>query len=80
MDAYALGDYRIAMAVQYPFWIFGIVQILRYRRRGLDHLRRVHPAAVEEMQAGRAVRAPGHRRRGRLRPHQSVTSVTPNLH
>ncbi len=59
MDAYALGDYKLAMAVQYPFWIFGIVQILRYRRRGVDHLRRVHPGAVEEMQAGRPFVHPG---------------------
>lgn len=59
MDAYALGDYKLAMAVQYPFWIFGIVQILRYRRRGIEHLRRVHPGAVEEMQAGRPFVHPG---------------------
>ena len=78
MDAYALDDYRLAMAVQYPFWIFGIVQILRYRRRGLDHLRRVHPGAVEEMQAGSAVRAPGHRRQKASDSDQSVTQVTPN--
>jgi hypothetical protein len=59
MEAYALDDYRLAMAVQFPFWIFGIVQILRYRRRGLDHLRRVHPGAVEEMRAGRPFVHPG---------------------
>jgi predicted MFS family arabinose efflux permease len=59
MQAYALDDYRLAMAVQFPFWIFGIVQILRYRRRGLDHLRRVHPGAVEEMRAGRPFVHPG---------------------
>ena len=59
MQAYGLDDYRLAMAVQYPFWIFGIVQIVRYRRRGLDHLRRVHPGAIEEMQAGRPFVHPG---------------------
>ena len=59
MQAYALDDYRLAMAVQFPFWIFGIVQILRYRRRGLDHLRRVHPGAVEQMRAGRPFVHPG---------------------
>lgn len=59
MDAYGLDDYRLAMAVQYPFWILGVVQILRYRRRGLDHLRRVHPGALEEMQAGRPFVHPG---------------------
>lgn len=59
MAAYGLDDYRLAMAVQYPFWIFGIVQILRYRRRGLDHLRRVHPGAVEGLQQGRPFVHPG---------------------
>lgn len=59
MDAYGLDDYRLAMAVQYPFWILGVVQILRYRRRGLDHLRRVHPGALEEMAAGRPFVHPG---------------------
>ncbi|PUA82619.1 MFS transporter [Nocardioides currus] len=59
MAAYRLDDYRLAMAVQYPFWALGIVQILRYRRRGLDHLRRVHPGAVEEMRAGRPFVHPG---------------------
>ena len=57
--AYGLDDFRLAMAVQYPFWIFGIVQILRYRRRGIAHLRRVHPGAVERMQGGRPFVHPG---------------------
>ena len=48
------------------FWALGVVQILRYRRRGLAHLARVHPGSVEQMRAGPAVRAPGDRHRGRL--------------
>jgi sugar phosphate permease len=59
MEAYTLGDYRIAMSVQYLFWGFGVVQILRYRRRALAHLDRVHPGATEQMRAGRPFVHPG---------------------
>ena len=59
MDAYDLDDFRWAMSVQYAFWAFGVVQILRYRRRGLDHLRRVHPGAVESMRRGEPFVHPG---------------------
>ncbi|WP_426242520.1 MFS transporter [Nocardioides sp. LHG3406-4] len=59
MDAYVLADFRAAMAVQYVFWGLGIVQILRYRRRGIAHLERVHPGAVEQMRAGKAWAHPG---------------------
>jgi MFS family permease len=59
MSAYDLGDFRWAMAVQYIFWAFGIVQILRYRRRGLAHLRRVHPGAVEALRRGEPFVHPG---------------------
>jgi sugar phosphate permease len=52
MAAYDLGDFRAGLSVQFLFWGFGIVQILRYRRKGLAHLRRVHPGAVEEMKRG----------------------------
>ena len=50
--AYGLDDFRVAMSVQYLFWAFGICQILRYRRKALAHLRRVHPGAVEPMKRG----------------------------
>ncbi|MFM6849748.1 MAG: MFS transporter [Terrabacter sp.] len=52
MDSYTLGDFKLAMAVQYVFWTLGVVQTLRYRRRGLAHLARVHPGSVEQMRAG----------------------------
>ncbi|KRE95661.1 MFS transporter [Nocardioides sp. Soil774] len=52
MDSYTLGDFKLAMAVQYLFWTLGVVQTLRYRRRGLAHLARVHPGSVEQMKAG----------------------------
>jgi predicted MFS family arabinose efflux permease len=59
MDAYSLGDYRIAMSVQLLFWGFGVVQILRFRRHALAHLERVHPGAIEQMRAGRPFVHPG---------------------
>lgn len=59
MDAYTLGDFKLAMSVQYLFWALGIVQTLRYRRRGLAHLARVHPGSIEQMRAGRPFVHPG---------------------
>jgi sugar phosphate permease len=59
MDAYTLDDYRLALSVQYLFWGLGVVQILRYRRRGLAHLARVHPGATEQLKAGRPFVHPG---------------------
>ncbi len=59
MGTYGLDDFRAAMSVQYVFWTIGIVQILRYRARGLDHLRRVHPGAIESMRRGEPFVHPG---------------------
>jgi len=55
MTAYDLDDFRVALAVQYVVWVLGAVQILRYRRRAVAHLRRHHPGAVETMKRGEAV-------------------------
>ena len=59
MDSYTLDDFKLAMAVQYAFWALGVVQVLRYRRRGLAHLARVHPGSVEQMRAGKPFVHPG---------------------
>ncbi len=59
IETYELIDFRRAMSVQYVFWLLGVVQILRYRHRALDHLRRVHPGAIEELKAGRLYAHPG---------------------
>jgi nitrate/nitrite transporter NarK len=59
MDAYSLDDFRVALSVQYLFWVVGVVQILRYRARGLAHLRRVHPGAIESMRRGEPFVHPG---------------------
>jgi len=54
-DSYSLGDFRVAMSVQFVFWAFGAAQILRYRRKALRHLHRLHPGVVEAMKRGEAV-------------------------
>ena len=57
--AYDLGDFRVAMSVQYFFWALGAVQMLRYRRKAVAHLRREHPGAVESMKRGEPFVHPG---------------------
>jgi predicted MFS family arabinose efflux permease len=52
--SYDLGDFRVAMSVQFVFWGFGAVQILRYRHKAITHLHRVHPGVVESMKRGEA--------------------------
>jgi sugar phosphate permease len=59
MTAYGLDDYKAAMSVQYLFWGLGAVQILRYRRKGIRHLARVHPGAIESMRQGNPFVHPG---------------------
>lgn len=59
MEAYDLTDFKLAMAVQYLFWALGAAQVLRYRRKAIAHLHRVHPGAVEAMQRGEAFVHPG---------------------
>jgi hypothetical protein len=53
--SYDLGDFRVAMSVQFVFWGFGAVQVLRFRRKAISHLRRVHPGVVEQMKRGEPV-------------------------
>jgi sugar phosphate permease len=59
MEDYTLRDFKLALSVQYLFWALGIWQTLRYRRRGLAHLARVHPGSIEQMRAGRPFVHPG---------------------
>lgn len=56
---YDLGDFRVALCAQYVFWIVGATQILRYRRKAIAHLHRVHPGAVESLQRGEPFVHPG---------------------
>lgn len=57
--SYALDDFRVAFCAQYLMWVLGVVQILRYRRKALAHLRRKHPGAIESMRAGQPFVHPG---------------------
>ncbi|HET8559143.1 MAG TPA: MFS transporter [Marmoricola sp.] len=56
---YTLGDFRVAMAVQFVFWGVGALQIWRYRRKAIAHLHRVHPGAVEMLRRGETFVHPG---------------------
>jgi MFS family permease len=65
MSAYGLDDFRVAMSVLFLGWALGVVQVLRYRQRGLAHLRREHPGAIETLKAGQPFAHPGfHDREG----------------
>lgn len=59
VTAYGLDDFRVALSVQYPFWALGAFQVLRYRRKAIAHLHRVHPGAVESMKRGEPFVHPG---------------------
>ncbi len=59
MGDYDLVDFRIALSVQFAFWALGIAQILRYRRRAIAHLDRLHPGATDQLRAGRQWTHPG---------------------
>ena len=50
--AYTLDGFRLAMAVQFPFWALGAVQIWRYRRKAIAHLRSDHPEALQALRDG----------------------------
>jgi len=57
--AYGLDDFRVALSVQYLFWAFGAFQVVRFRRKAIAHLRRVHPGAVESLKRGEPFVHPG---------------------
>jgi sugar phosphate permease len=57
--AYDLGDFRVAMCVQYVFWAVGAFQVVRYRRKAVAHLARVHPGAIEQLRRGETFVHPG---------------------
>ena len=50
--AYTLDGFRLAMAVQFPFWALGALQIWRYRRKAILHLRAHHPEALQALRDG----------------------------
>jgi sugar phosphate permease len=58
-STYDLGDFRAAMCVQYVFWAIGAFQVVRYRRKAVAHLARVHPGAIEQLKRGETFVHPG---------------------
>ncbi len=50
-STYTLTDFRVAMAVQFPFWALGAWQLLRYRNKGRA-LIAAHPGAMEALRGG----------------------------
>ena len=62
--AYGLDDFRVALSVQYAFWALGAFQVLRYRRKAIAHLHRIHPGAVEQLRRGEPFVHPGLGREG----------------
>ena len=59
MAAYSLDDFKVALSVQYAVWALGCWQVLRYRRKALDHLARRHPGAIDQMKRGEPFVHPG---------------------
>ncbi|WP_131104750.1 MFS transporter [Ornithinimicrobium sufpigmenti] len=53
-SSYGLDDFRVAMAVQFPFWALGTWQLLRYRRQGRALIGQ-HPGAMQALRGGEAV-------------------------
>lgn len=49
---YTLADFRVAMSVQFLFWGLGAVQLVRYRRKSLDHVEAAHPEALDALRRG----------------------------
>ena len=48
------ADFRVAMSVQFPFWAFGAVQILRYRHKAISHLQPAAPRCGRRHEARRS--------------------------
>lgn len=53
-----LGDFKLAMSVQYLFWIGGGIQMLRWRRRAIAALDQDDEAHVPRLRRGDQVSAP----------------------
>lgn len=54
-STYTLGDFRIALAVQFVLWGFGATQIWRYRRKTVGHLQEHYPEALSALRNGEAL-------------------------
>jgi sugar phosphate permease len=54
-SAYAAGDFRLAMCVQYLVWGFGLLQLWRHRRRTRRHLWDTDPDAYDALRRGELI-------------------------
>jgi sugar phosphate permease len=52
---YGEGAFRWAFAMQYPIWLIGVTQVLRYRRRARAALAERDPAAYDALRRGVAL-------------------------
>jgi MFS family permease len=51
-STYTVDSFRVAMSVQYVVWVFGLVQILRFRRKARAAVRRHQPDLNAAMRPG----------------------------
>jgi hypothetical protein len=51
-STYTVDSFRVAMSVQYVVWVFGLVQILRFRRKARAAVRRNQPDLYAAMRPG----------------------------
>jgi MFS family permease len=51
-STYTVDSFRLAMSVQYVVWVFGLVQILRFRRKARTAVRRDQPELYAAMRSG----------------------------
>ncbi len=72
--AYTTDGFRVAMAVQFPFWALGAIQIWRYRRKALRLLRAHHPDALQALRDGESALP------GSSAPSRQVAPEVPGSH
>jgi hypothetical protein len=51
-STWTMESFRPAMAVQYPIWALGIVQVLRYRRKARRAALAIDPEGYDAMRGG----------------------------
>lgn len=54
-STYTLDDFRIAMSVMFFFWLFGGIQVWRYRRKSRVFIEQVAPGSLDRLKHGEAL-------------------------
>lgn len=52
---YTLDDFRIAMSVMFFFWLFGAIQVWRYRQKSRLFVEEVAPGSLDRLKHGEAL-------------------------